>query len=376
MANGGAAAPAVTPCGPPSLGASRGLGRDRQARRSRGRGGFSANHPGQVGSFVDGRLFGEDASNLTLTLGASDGVLVHGTIGLGKPAPDAYVALSMVSAHDADVFAVPVAADGTFEATLPRGEPYKAQIIEGGAGGGVATRSGDRVELAVTLVALGPPPQEVVDWIGAHAIALATTEAGHGFDDIAPIAPLIGDARIVGLGEATHGTCEFFQLKHRVVEYLVARQGFTVFAIEANQPECRALNDYVLHGTGDPRVGLDGISFWMWNTQEVLAMFEWMRAWNANPEHHNKIQFTGFDMQMSSIAYTSVAAYLTKVAPATCRSRRCDETATSRFSDRRQRARAYSSPVDRSCLPLHGGRADARVSCAVRSIRAFKRAQS
>ena len=132
---------------------------------------------------------------------------------------------------------------------------------------------------------LAPPPHEVVDWIAAHAIALSTTEAGHGLDDIAPIARIVGKARIVALGEATHGTREFFQLKHRVLEYRSRGGGFTVFAIEANQPECRAINDYVLHGTGDPKAGLDGIYFWTWNTEEVLAMIEWMRAWNADAAH-------------------------------------------------------------------------------------------
>jgi erythromycin esterase len=85
----------------------------------------------------------------------------------------------------------------------------------------------------------------------------------------------------------------------RVLEYLVVRQGFTVFAIEANQPECRAINDYVLHGTGDATTALRGIYLWTWNTEEMLAMIEWMRAWNADPRHAHKVQFLGFDMQTS-----------------------------------------------------------------------------
>ena len=56
---------------------------------------------------------------------------------------------------------------------------------------------------------------EPVDWIRASAIPLATVEAGNGFSDLEPLRRIIGDARIVSLGEATHGTREFFQLKHR-----------------------------------------------------------------------------------------------------------------------------------------------------------------
>jgi erythromycin esterase len=280
-----------------------------------GKWGFSASHAGAVGAFIDRAQLDDDARAIRLTLGASDGVVVHGKLGPARPAPDSYVAVSMLSGHDADVFAVPVAADGTFEATLPRGDDYSAQILEGGQGRGSGRRTGDRVEIAIPLLVLAPPPQEVVDWIAAHAIALSTPKAEHGLDDIAPIGKLIGKARVVGLGEATHGTREFFQLKHRVLEYLVAKQGFTVFAIEANQPECRAINDYVLHGTGDPKAGLDGIYFWTWNTEEVLAMIEWMRAWNTDPAHRKKVQFLGFDMQTSKVAYATVAAYLTRVAP-------------------------------------------------------------
>ena len=89
-----------------------------------------------------------------------------------------------------------------------------------------------------------------------------------------------------------------------------------MFAIEANQPECLAINEYVLHGTGDPKAALDGIYFWTWNTEEVLGMIEWMRAWNADPTHAKKVQFLGFDMQTSNVAHDRVASYLGRVAPA------------------------------------------------------------
>jgi erythromycin esterase len=280
-----------------------------------GRWAVSAQHAGMVGGFVDTAQFDNDARAIRIALAASGGVVIHGTLKPGKPMPDSHVAVSIVSEHEGDSFAAPVAADGTFELTLPRGDGYAAELIAGGVGRGSARRTGDRVEIAIPLAVLAPPPHEVVDWIAAHATALSTTEAGHGLDDIAPIARIVGKARIVALGEATHGSREFFQLKHRVLEYLVARQGFTVFAIEANQPECRAINDYVLHGTGDPKAALDGIYFWTWNTEEVLAMIEWMRTWNADPAHRNKVQFLGFDMQTSHVAHDSVAAYLGKVAP-------------------------------------------------------------
>ena len=89
-----------------------------------------------------------------------------------------------------------------------------------------------------------------------------------------------------------------------------------VSAIEANLPECRAINKYVLTGKGDPRAALDGIYFWTWNTEEVLAMIEWMRAWNADPKHTKKVQFVGVDMQTTNVAAANVVAFLKQVVPA------------------------------------------------------------
>jgi erythromycin esterase len=275
----------------------------------------SAHHAGEVGAFLERRQIDSDTRDIQLKLDARDGVVVHGTIGPGKPTAPAYVNIGILSPHEGDEFAVRVADDGTFEATLPRGIEYRAYLIEGGGGPASGKPTGDRVDIAITLPA--PAPQEVVDWIHAHAIPLATAEPGHGLDDLDPIAKLIGNARVVALGEATRGTREFFQLTHRVLEYLVARQGFTAFAIEANQPECRAINNYVLYGTGDARTALKDIHVWTWNTEEVLAMIEWMRAWNADPRHPHKVQFLGFDMQTSKVAYANVAAFLNKVLPDT-----------------------------------------------------------
>ena len=69
----------------------------------------------------------------------------------------------------------------------------------------------------------------LLSWLRQHAIPLKTVEAGCGFDDLQPLKPVIGSARIVALGEATHGTREFFQLKHRLLEFLVTEMDFTTF---------------------------------------------------------------------------------------------------------------------------------------------------
>jgi len=161
---------------------------------------------------------------------------------------------------------------------------------------------------ALFSTAAAQEPSSVRDWIARNAIRLTTPEAGHGFDDMQPLKKVVGDARIVELGEATHGSREFFQLKHRMVEFLATQMGFTIFGIEANMPEAYRLNDYVLTGKGDPAALIKGMYFWTWNTQEVLAMVQWMREFNASGK--GRIQFTGFDMQTPDVAAKIVGDFV------------------------------------------------------------------
>src|SRR5262245_47476249 len=145
-------------------------------------------------------------------------------------------------------------------------------------------------------------------WVRGHAVPFATTEAGHGFADLEPLRAIVGDARIVALGEGTHGTREYFQMKHRLLEFLASEMGFTLFSIEASTPEAHALDAYVLGGPGDPKALIGGMYFWTWNTQEVLAMVEWMRAFNAAGK--GPLHFTGFDMQTPDVAMEVVTGFL------------------------------------------------------------------
>ena len=153
------------------------------------------------------------------------------------------------------------------------------------------------------------------EWLRANAIPFETTEPGSGFEDLMPLKEMIGDARIVALGEATHGTHEFFQMKHRLVEFLVEEMGFNVFAMEANWTEANLINDYVHTCEGDPAALLAGLGFWTWNTEEVLDMIHWMCDHNQDPGDAPEVGFAGFDMQNPDMAITSVISYFQAVEP-------------------------------------------------------------
>ncbi len=150
--------------------------------------------------------------------------------------------------------------------------------------------------------------KNATDWLNKNCIPLKYVKAENGLDDLKPLKDLIGDARIVSLGECTHGSSEIFSMKHRMLEYLVKEKGFTIFSIEANMPEAYALNGYIIDGKGDPRKLLVGMYFWTWNTQEVLDMIEWMKKYNETAT--NKIMFTGFDMQFPDVSIKILRDYL------------------------------------------------------------------
>jgi erythromycin esterase len=163
---------------------------------------------------------------------------------------------------------------------------------------------------AARMTAIGP---EVGGWVRKTAVPLKSMTAGAGFEDLAPLREWIGDARVVGLGEATHDTREFFQIKHRLFEYLVYELGFTLFTIEAPFPESLAINHYIQTGEGDARHGLMSLNFYCWDTEEVLELVEWMRRWNA--AHERRVFFYGYDIQSSAPSIIFLLEYLEKHAP-------------------------------------------------------------
>lgn len=156
---------------------------------------------------------------------------------------------------------------------------------------------------------------QVTEWISNNAAPLYYVEAGNGFDDLKPFGEMVGDARLVALGEPTHGNREVFQLKHRLVEYLVTEKGFNIFALECPLGEALDINRYVVDGIGDPEKALAGIYIWTWDTQEVLDLIKWMRTYNENPKNKKKVKFYGFDPQDPERGAKFMLDYLKKVDP-------------------------------------------------------------
>ncbi len=121
----------------------------------------------------------------------------------------------------------------------------------------------------------------------------------------------LGQAKIVGMGEATHGTHEFFQMKHRIFQYLVEKQGFRYFAFEYDFAACLSL-DYIIQ-TGQGTIAeymKENMKFWTWKTEEVQSLFEWMQNYNRGKPDNQKIHVIGVDCQFTSFSIVQLIALL------------------------------------------------------------------
>jgi protein-L-isoaspartate(D-aspartate) O-methyltransferase len=167
------------------------------------------------------------------------------------------------------------------------------------------------------------PPQRAH---GVTGLASLVRESAEAIDDIdsgsvAALVERIGDARLVLLGEATHGTSEFYRMRARITRELIVHRGFQFVAVEADWPDAARIDDYVLGGAR--RSKLDFTPFrrfptWMWRNEEVHDFVDWMRAYNADhPEQ--KAGFHGLDLYSLFTSIAAVLSYLDEVDPAAAR---------------------------------------------------------
>src|SRR5690606_31119329 len=112
------------------------------------------------------------------------------------------------------------------------------------------------------------------------------------------------------LGEATHGAREIFQLKHRLIRFLVHELGFRVLAMELDYVAVQRVNDYVLGHTDAQEFVLKP-----WDTHEVIALFDWLRRFNATQPDSARVRVVGIDGQSRRLAGSALPEYLARVAP-------------------------------------------------------------
>lgn len=137
--------------------------------------------------------------------------------------------------------------------------------------------------------------EEELAWLTEHIYPIKTFDPNEpSKEDLAVLDKLIGKSSVVALGEVTHGASEIYQMKDRIIRYLVEKNNYDIFSIEADMPRAYKVNEYTVDQKGKSEDYLDGMFYWVWNIKELQNLVEWMKTFNS---FEKKIQFTGFDMQ-------------------------------------------------------------------------------
>lgn len=143
------------------------------------------------------------------------------------------------------------------------------------------------------------PVDDVLD-----ALAEQSAPIGDGSDpanwDLAPVAEMMANKTVVGMGEASHGSHEFFQLKADLFRRLVEDHGVRLFGLEANYSETLAVDRYVRNAADAPDSAADALArtyFWPWYVAELRDLVEWLREFNAGRPAADQVRFFGFDAQ-------------------------------------------------------------------------------
>ena len=139
--------------------------------------------------------------------------------------------------------------------------------------------------------------------------------------DLRPLLDRIGRSRVVLLGEATHGTSEFYRMRARITRELVAERGFNVVAVEADWPDAARIHRFVRHAppVPDEDPAFTRFPTWMWRNGEVDAFVSWMRAWNENRNPSSRVGFYGLDLYSMFASMAAVLRYLDDVDPPSAR---------------------------------------------------------
>jgi erythromycin esterase len=138
--------------------------------------------------------------------------------------------------------------------------------------------------------------------------------------DLDPLLDYVRDARVVLLGEASHGTSEYYTWRMRISQRLIEEQGFSLIAVEGDWPDCYRVNRYV-KGQGGDGSAFDVLHAfarwptWMWANEEVVALVDWLRRFNDRLSENRRVGFYGLDVYSLWDSLYAVLGFLRKHRP-------------------------------------------------------------
>jgi erythromycin esterase-like protein len=160
--------------------------------------------------------------------------------------------------------------------------------------------------------------------------------------DYSSLVRTIGNARFVLLGEASHGTHEFYAERARITQQLITEHGFTAVAVEADWPDAYRVNRYV-RGESDDTDAEEALGdfkrfpTWMWRNSVVMDFVRWLREHNATRQPAVRAGFYGLDLYSLFSSIEAVITYLDRVDPAAARRARARYSCFDHFSEDSQR---------------------------------------
>ena len=165
-------------------------------------------------------------------------------------------------------------------------------------------------------------PRRVIK-LREEPLVTAIADAAESFEsieaaDLAPLLRRIGDSRVVLLGEASHGSSEFYRMRERISRELIMHKGFNFIAIEGDWPDAAHIDHYVRHREYAPSEWTAFARFpvWMWRNTDVHSFVVWLRSHNVSLKPNDRVAFHGLDLYSLYDSIRFVLEYLDEVDPA------------------------------------------------------------
>ena len=176
-----------------------------------------------------------------------------------------------------------------------------------------------------------------------------------GADDLDPLMDEIGDARFVLLGEASHGTSEFYTWRTEISKRLIEERGFSFIAVEGDWPDCYRVNRFI-KGYPDSGDSAEQVLHafarwptWMWANREVVALAEWLHRHNRRRAPEEQVGFYGLDVYSLWESMAAVVEYLERIDPAMARAARRSYSCFDPYYDDVQEYARATAIVPTSC---------------------------
>ncbi len=166
-----------------------------------------------------------------------------------------------------------------------------------------------------------PKPAPGDDELGKRIAAACETFSSVESADLDPLLARIGDAEVVLIGEASHGTSEFYRMRARITRALIEQKGFHFVAIEGDWPDAARVDHFVRHFETPPSEWTAFARFptWMWRNLETREFVDWLRLHNAELHDQERVAFHGLDLYSLYSSIREVLKYLDDVDPETAK---------------------------------------------------------